>query len=252
MQVFVISLAQREDRRRHIRQHLAERGVAFDFADAVDGRALADADRARLYDPALARQRGERRTLTPGELGCSLSHLALYRRMLEQDLPAICVLEDDAELSPDFAEVLAALAPALKADATPRVVLLNRRAKRYSAWGAAALAAGRRRCRAVEAQGTDGYVLNRAAAQSLLQTLSPVWTVADCWDWLLARHTLRIDCVVPYVVSCRDDLVSDIDADRRDRGKLAPGPLARLSDFLYSRFVYRLLIRPLYRIGKQR
>lgn len=42
----------------------------------------------------------------PGVLGCALSHMALWRRMVAEDIPVAIILEDDVELVPGFREKL--------------------------------------------------------------------------------------------------------------------------------------------------
>ena len=35
------------------------------------------------------------RELTPGELGCSLSHIRLWEKMVKENIPEVLILEDD-------------------------------------------------------------------------------------------------------------------------------------------------------------
>jgi glycosyl transferase family 25 len=44
--------------------------------------------------------------MTPGEIGCSLSHMAVYRRMIDENIESLVVLEDDARISADLRSVL--------------------------------------------------------------------------------------------------------------------------------------------------
>lgn len=43
--------------------------------------------------------------LTPGEIGCFESHRRLWQRMVDKDIPAACILEDDMLLADDFAAI---------------------------------------------------------------------------------------------------------------------------------------------------
>lgn len=251
MKIFVINLAHREDRRDYIRDHFATQSLDYEFFPAVYGKELPADELAASTSRERARELGESRELTLAEVGCSLSHIRIYQRMQDEMLPYACVLEDDAILSPGFGENLGLLEAELARD-EPLVILLNRRVKRYTAWGGKALDDGRHVYPAIEAQGTDGYVLNLAAARLLTKQLFPVWTVADCWDWLLARKVLPIRCVIPYTVMSNDDYASDIATERHARGSNKARGLAKLADFLYSRLVYRLILRPALRIRKQK
>jgi hypothetical protein len=96
--IFVVSLARAADRRAAMTRHLGELGLSFEITEAVDGRALSPAELASMTVPKLP--------LSPGDIGCYLSHINIYRRMVAQDIPIAMVMEDDAALNPAFAPVL--------------------------------------------------------------------------------------------------------------------------------------------------
>lgn len=99
--IFVISLTDAAERRRAISAQLSALAVEFEILDAVDGRRGVPAE----YEPMIDRA-GTLATLgramTGGEYACALSHLAIYQRILDEDLPGAVVLEDDAVLGPAF------------------------------------------------------------------------------------------------------------------------------------------------------
>lgn len=68
--------------------------VKFDFFDAVDGRALSKAEMECYSKWSSLRTIG--RELYLGEVGCALSHMALWRRLVESEHQFALVLEDDA------------------------------------------------------------------------------------------------------------------------------------------------------------
>jgi len=105
--VFVISLESESARRNMIAAHLAERGLDFSFFNAVDGRAM-DVLAHPDYD-STRRRRAHGRDLKPGELGCLLSHRAVYQHIVDQGLPFALILEDDARLASETQSVLEAL-----------------------------------------------------------------------------------------------------------------------------------------------
>src|SRR5262245_3014312 len=97
---FVISLADAEVRRRNMVAQLTAAGIPFRFVDAVDGRAqkLPDTiDGARIV-----------RTLFNSEAGvaCAASHRLLHRTIAEGEDDAVLILEDDASIADDFADVV--------------------------------------------------------------------------------------------------------------------------------------------------
>ena len=105
--ILVISLAGEEERRKRVRKQIEALGLVFEFFPAVDGRKL-NPMASPAYD-SVRRRRAFGRDLTGGEIGCLLSHRAIYEKMVAEALDEVLVLEDDAILGPDFPSVLAAL-----------------------------------------------------------------------------------------------------------------------------------------------
>jgi GR25 family glycosyltransferase involved in LPS biosynthesis len=97
--VVVISLRRSTDRREHIAAHLGRLGIPYRWFDAIDGATLSPAQRAR-YGP----------TMPPGAMGCAESHLTVLHAIAEGSDPFVCILEDDAELSPAVVDLLDAAA----------------------------------------------------------------------------------------------------------------------------------------------
>lgn len=88
--IFVISLATARLRRARIQAHLDQLGLAYDLVDAVDGRLLSEEERTALG--------GSQGAMPPGVIGCYLSHMKVYQTILDRNLPAALILEDDARL----------------------------------------------------------------------------------------------------------------------------------------------------------
>jgi GR25 family glycosyltransferase involved in LPS biosynthesis len=96
----VISLPDAVERRRTMASRLAEAGIAFRFVDAVDGRKTRFPD---VIDGArLVREPFDWETV----IACMVSHRRVHRMIAEGDADMALVLEDDARLSPDFADVV--------------------------------------------------------------------------------------------------------------------------------------------------
>jgi glycosyl transferase family 25 len=103
--IWVLSLKESVERRNYISQHLT--GLNFDFkiVDAVNGNNLSAEERQFFYCPEAAFKLLGRQ-LSPGEIGCSLSHLKLYEKMIEEQIEEVIILEDDAEIIIDFIEIM--------------------------------------------------------------------------------------------------------------------------------------------------
>ncbi len=107
MRIFVINLARAADRLRKMQQQFSSLDLTFERIEAVDGRALTDADRALI-------DHDRRRRITPyplsdNEIGCWLSHRRALASIAGSGDAMAAVLEDDAQLAPEFASFLAAL-----------------------------------------------------------------------------------------------------------------------------------------------
>lgn len=100
--IYVVSLKRDVDKRKVISQVLEDFGLEYSFIDAVYGKELSEDilegykanSRGKIIDRGFA--------LTPGEIGCTLSHLMIYKDMLVKNRNWACVLEDDAILDERF------------------------------------------------------------------------------------------------------------------------------------------------------
>lgn len=98
---YVISLATAQDRRQHIQQEFGKQKVAFQFFDAFYPSAALDAAMER-FCPALIHSD----KLTLGEKGCLISHLALWQKCVDEQLPYVAIFEDDVYLGKNAFEFL--------------------------------------------------------------------------------------------------------------------------------------------------
>jgi glycosyl transferase, family 25 len=96
--VFAVSLVRAQQRRASMIAHLRKLGCGFELVDAVDGALLPPDQRRALQ--------AEGTDLHPGTIGCYLSHMEVYRRIVAAGLPAALVLEDDARLDPRIVPAL--------------------------------------------------------------------------------------------------------------------------------------------------
>jgi glycosyl transferase family 25 len=107
--VHVINMAANTTRMARAAAELDRLGLPFIRFEAVDGRALPPDRLARVYDPAQNRRRARHPMIGP-EIGCYLSHVALWERIAAGDAPGGVILEDDFAAAEDLPAVLAALA----------------------------------------------------------------------------------------------------------------------------------------------
>lgn len=84
--VYVISLESARERRALMTEHLRDLGIDYELIDAVKGSSL-DSNYRQSLNP--------NGNMSHGELGCYLSHIRIYERMIEQKISVALVLEDD-------------------------------------------------------------------------------------------------------------------------------------------------------------
>ena len=84
--VYVISLARASERRQLITRHLDGLGFEYTMIDAVEGAKLSD-EYMQTVNP--------NRNMSPGVLGCYLSHIQVYERIVADQTPVALILEDD-------------------------------------------------------------------------------------------------------------------------------------------------------------
>lgn len=176
--IWVVNLARSPERRIFMAEQLEALGLPFEIVPAVDGRELSAAAMAEVYSPERARQRLGRE-LAAGEVGCALSHLRLFQRLLDDDLESALILEDDAVLLPGLAEVLT------RRDELPagwELVLLYHSEGRYSYWHRKPLSTGHELRRFVRSPySTVGYLITQAAARKILALAYPLHVPIDHW-----------------------------------------------------------------------
>jgi len=97
--VFVINLDSSPERYQHAEQQLLALGITPQRYAAVYGKDLTPEQVDACYDQA-ANLQYFRRSLSPGELGCYLSHRGIWQKMVAEQIPLAIVLEDDIEVDP--------------------------------------------------------------------------------------------------------------------------------------------------------
>lgn len=198
MHIFVINLRESIARRDAIERQLRGLGLSYELFPAITGNGLSLTEKAQHYDETWF-VRNEGRPAQPGELGCALSHIAVYRLILERNLPHALILEDDAWLNPNLPELLEAIAQKYAQEERNIILLTWYRAlslrKVESLWLSYHVAEAR------SAVCAHGYVVTNAAACALVEVLYPIRHLADCWAWLRRHHIVSVWAVFPTCIT---------------------------------------------------
>ena len=213
-----INLDKDSERRTRIEGQLAHLGLPGERLPAVWWKHLPPAEQSLLY--SAERNHGlYYQPLVDGEKGCYASHIQAWRQLLASDAPALVVLEDDVRLTPQFADVVNAIA-ALQ-EPWDMVKLLGRdrekvRSQRPLVPGTALVDYSR------VPSSTAGYVVSRAGAAKLLAHRQPFGRPIDVdlrfwWEC----DQLRILGVSPSAIALDD--TSEVSSIWDTRDTLTPG-----------------------------
>ena len=107
--VFVINMETCKERFDATYERLMQSQVVATRFNATVGKALTPEEVSHWYDAA-ANQRYYHRDLTLGEIGCYISHMRVWQKVVDENIPYAIVLEDDLHIEPSFAALLANIA----------------------------------------------------------------------------------------------------------------------------------------------
>ena len=190
---FLINLDRHSDRLAAAQARLAQAGVNATRVAAVDGAALSPPERraavARVH-AILARGR----LYTPGQIGCARSHHAIYRRMIDENIPAALIFEDDVLPLPEFSASLAGLEKSVDTS-RPQVFLLSDGTQPPLPRADGAFA------RATCGDCSEAYLITLPAARELLRVNEPMVVPLDSWTRFAARGHIELYRATPATVT---------------------------------------------------
>lgn len=169
--LFVVAHPAFRERYDYITCHLAARSTQRPRLVGIVGRDVLAAT------PDLPRDPG----LSPGQLGCALSHLAAYRIMVADGIPRAVVIEDDAALPEGFDDLARAVLSELRPGEVISLHSPNQEQNLYSSHGACGL--GRSLLvtpmKATSVRSTLCYAIDLGAARRILGGNDPVEFLPD-------------------------------------------------------------------------
>lgn len=107
MKIFVINLKNSSNRRQLMDRQLRELGLEFEFVEAIEGQAMSREEQAELCDLSALESHPD--WLTPGAVGCALSHRLAWSRIANEGLKSALVMEDDLLLPDQLPAILTQL-----------------------------------------------------------------------------------------------------------------------------------------------
>jgi len=183
MKIYIVNLPRCRDRRENILGECARFELEPEAIYGVDGQNLTEAElRELVFDR-------DRNPLGRGEIGCALSHLGIYRDMIDKDIPLALILEDDSVFNLDPRPLLEALARQ-PAD-VPEVYLLTHRDNIYIAGNRPRQVGTFKFHRGWRGAGANGYVITNKAAANILSFQTPLKVVSDYWKFFQLYDLIR-------------------------------------------------------------
>ena len=224
---YVIHASVAVERKNAILENFHKYGIEPQFFEAVMGNKLSPQQLEKLHvDTGI---------MSLGEVGCTLPHLGIYRKLLESQEPYVFVFEDDAYLNAEFFRDLSDLMHFLDNHPEPIVFLLHKviahtktRVKR----------AGKpfiRHCLA--GSGGYGYAINRKAAENMLRLHTFPRMEIDAWAQYKKLNLLDIFCTEEDLVTIHEENDSNSVIDRiapraqKDRKYLKKMKRKRMKNF---------------------
>jgi glycosyl transferase family 25 len=224
--IWVLNLKKDRHRLRFISKQLRALGLDFTVVEALDGAFLSPEDWMRYSRERALQFSG--RELTPGEVGCALSHARMWERMVREGLKELLIFEDDVWIGRALPDILRHRSRLPKdwelvnfstdAPQEPFGDFLTDiyRASRHKELPDRASA----------------YLLNTKGAKKLLGHVYPIGHTADGLTW-----RTDITGVISYGVYPRVVILSDLDSSIWARGEIRkPGFAVRK----YREFIFML------------
>lgn len=228
MHYFCINLTDSTSRKRAMESQLRRLGLEHSWVSAIDGMTLPESSFREFSDTRFQRRVNGRQFLA-GEVGCALSHMKAYRKMLEAGHSHAVILEDDVVLDRDISRQVDEIARTMSVE-EPEIVLLSQ-IKAYFLDGKTMVdhyqivdvASGRL---------AWGYLINARAARLIMQKNFPVRFLADDWKRVRYYTGCHIRAVLPVLVgehfSSRASNIHGAGLERRKRPRHLRSRLMRL------------------------
>ncbi len=206
LKIYVISLPGSFERRRFITEQLNSLELSYTLFDAIDGNALSEEEfNSKVDAVAIA---PKLKWLTKGAVGCALSHIEVYKRIAQDNVPFALVLEDDCILHDKFPQLLASIPNSIEGTDVVMLYYSSGEPIQLKQNTAQDLASGFKLYDVVEPENifsTVAYIISREASEKLADFALPVKTTADNWGFYIQHKVInKLKCVYPMPVDTAD------------------------------------------------
>ncbi len=218
--VFIINLKKDHIKRDHMVRLCREYAIEPQFMDAIDGISLEPNELESIYrKDDSSRQIGKELSLA--EIGCALSHRAVFLKMIEENINASIILEDDVDFCDNFPSFIKLIG--LLPQNCELLLLGHHSARsrsittRYNFWYKFVISKNfvlRRPCEL--ACGTYGYYITKMGAKKLISCMKTISLPADHYTGLDYHVNLYILEQPVVFINQKLDHLSNIARGRKD------------------------------------
>jgi len=199
MKTYIVNLERSEKRREHIVKEAERCGLDYELVKAVDGKNLTEEDFNRLCD--MEEVRKSPNWLTPGMIGCSLSHYEIYKKIVKDDVDVALVLEDDVILPDNLPELLADVAREIQKNEVILLYFFSFKPCRLSEQDVVAISNDYKIYFPIDINQpitTAGYILTKEAAKKLAKIVLPIRVGPDSWGYFYENKGFEsFRCIYP-------------------------------------------------------
>lgn len=212
MNFFVINLPQHTEKRERMESLLASQQIQqYEMIVGTDGLMLSDKD---VNDVSTVAEsiRNIKRPLGRTELGCALSHLSVYRKILNDNIDQAIILEDDIVFDDRFN-----LGTLDQIKSNYDIVLLGASTHDESLKISDTITCIEKN-ESHNVFGTFAYYITNQGAKKMLHQYEQINFPMDSWT-LMSRRGIKIGILVPLLISVDMNLGSYIAQERADLRK---------------------------------
>ncbi|HHQ4444577.1 TPA: glycosyltransferase family 25 protein [Aeromonas veronii] len=201
MKIYVISLERNKERQIIISNRMNQLGLNFEFFYGVDGSSLTE-NELNIVDQKFC-QENFGHTMNKSEIGCAMSHIKIYEKIVSEKIPHALILEDDAYLLSCVPDILSSIMNKPRFD---MLYLFHGKAKRWPIWHKLPHDYRLVRYRSPSKKskrciiGAVAYILSISGAKKLLNHTYPIRMPADYLTGLIQKNDLIAYGVEPNCV----------------------------------------------------
>lgn len=214
--VFIINLERSKLRRDFILKYLSSLGIEATIFPAVEGNKLdlAELEKNKIYDNDAALEAFSRPLSMP-EIGCTMSHIGIYHKIIDEGIEKALVLEDDVIFCDDIDQHFTALIDEVPDDW--ELIQLYYKCQDFTKITDNIVKFRSETCLP---SGSAGYFINRSGAEKMLKAVYPVRYPADSligrsprWDTVVygsSSALLTQNYLYPTEIQARSSFTSSL------------------------------------------